>query len=123
MIYICIWAEETGAPRSEGPVCCDWTRSPSVGASGSEEKRERKWGLREGETGPFEQRKDDGMQTEGNEGERGSLSARERMEQSDSFNSLKVPLETQVEKERMNKDRAGQIKEKRRRKMDGLQSL
>lgn len=49
------------------------------------------------------------------------------MEQSDSFNSLKVPLETQVEKERKKKDRAGKIKERGRRKMDrqktSLQSL
>lgn len=66
---------------------------------------------REGGTGPFEQREGRGDEManatwtaergnmQGNEGERGSLREQRQMEESDSFNSLKVSSERQRERE------------------------
>lgn len=65
-------------PRSEGPVCYDWTQSPSVGARGSEGKGDKKWewgrARERGRQGHLNRERKMGCR-QGNEGERGSLSA------------------------------------------------
>ena len=55
---------------------------------------------------------------QGNEGERGSLRERRQMEESDSFNSLKVSLERQGQKERGSRQEGGMQERKKDRQKE-----
>lgn len=112
-------------PRSEGPVYYDWSVCSRAlkarlwePAEVMKERKERGLREREGGTGPFEhlRRAGDEMANtlwtaergsmQGNEGKRGSLRERKQMEESDSFNSLRVSSERQRQRGKR-KERGG----------------